>query len=108
MKAYCIPVYKPSSNLVSFQSITRDLEAHESSTDGYEEIGQHAHAKKEPAQQTQKTRPSALQLVEPKNGPSRTLWSEIPEVIHSGILRKHLNLTLWQFQLLNIYVLQLR
>ncbi|EDW18493.1 ephexin-1 isoform X2 [Drosophila mojavensis] len=79
------PLYQVYS-AAKLESITRDLEAHESSTDGYEEIGQHAHAKKEPAQQTQKTRPSALQLVEPKNGPSRTLWSEIPEVIHSGIL----------------------
>lgn len=33
-------------------------------------------------------RPTALQLVEPKQGPSRTLWSEIPEVINSQVLCK--------------------
>jgi neuronal guanine nucleotide exchange factor len=32
------------------------------------------------------SRPSALQLIEPNHGPSRTLWSEVPEVIQSGIL----------------------
>ncbi|XP_055384121.1 putative uncharacterized protein DDB_G0282133 [Condylostylus longicornis] len=58
------------------ESISRDMEDHES-TDGYEEIStQH---KKPP-------RPSALQLVGPKCGPSRTLWSEIPEVVNSQIL----------------------
>lgn len=77
----------PDINPIIFQSITRDLEAHESSTDGYEEIGQHAKTKPEPLA---KPRPSALQLVEPKNGPSRTLWSEIPEVIQSHILREYL------------------
>ncbi|XP_016985215.2 uncharacterized protein LOC108048822 isoform X1 [Drosophila rhopaloa] len=75
------PLYQMYS-AAKLESITRDLEAHGSS-DGYEEIGQHAKAKPEPLA---KTRPTALQLVEPKNGPSRTLWSEIPEVIHSCIL----------------------
>lgn len=32
------------------------------------------------------TRPTALQLIEPNQGPSRTLWCEVPEVIQSGIL----------------------
>lgn len=59
-------------------------------TDGYEEIGKNCpspgmdleeHAKKP-------VRPTALQLVSPKQGPSRTLWSEIPEVINSEILCK--------------------
>ncbi|EDV40404.1 uncharacterized protein Dana_GF23948, isoform C [Drosophila ananassae] len=76
------PLYQMYS-AAKLESITRDLEAHESSTDGYEEIGQHAKTKPEPMA---KPRPSALQLVEPKNGPSRTLWSEIPEVIQSHIL----------------------
>ncbi|XP_017059833.1 ephexin-1 isoform X1 [Drosophila ficusphila] len=75
------PLYQMYS-AAKLESITRDLEAHGSS-DGYEEIGQHAKAKTEPLA---KTRPTALQLVEPKNGPSRTLWSEIPEVIQSCIL----------------------
>ncbi|KRF97622.1 uncharacterized protein Dwil_GK17141 [Drosophila willistoni] len=77
------PLYQMYS-AAKLESITRDLEAHESSTDGYEEIGQNARRKTE--QTKTKPRPSALQLVEPKNGPSRTLWSEIPEVIHSCIL----------------------
>ncbi|KAH8302565.1 hypothetical protein KR044_008282, partial [Drosophila immigrans] len=80
------PLYQVYS-AAKLESITRDLEAHESSsTDGYEEIGLHAHAKTPPASTATKTRPTALQLVEPKNGPSRTLWSEIPEVINSFIL----------------------
>ncbi|EDV52010.1 rho guanine nucleotide exchange factor 5 isoform X2 [Drosophila erecta] len=75
------PLYQMYS-AAKLESITRDLEAHGSS-DGYEEIGQQAKLKPEPLV---KPRPTALQLVEPKNGPSRTLWSEIPEVIHSCIL----------------------
>lgn len=51
-------------------------------SDGYEEISkkdiQEVVDKKPP-------RPSALQLIEPNHGPSRTLWSEVPEVIQSGI-----------------------
>ncbi|KAH8384472.1 hypothetical protein KR200_009387 [Drosophila serrata] len=76
------PLYQMYS-AAKLESITRDLEAHEGSADGYEEIGQHAKQKTEPLA---KPRPTALQLVEPKNGPSRTLWSEIPEVIQSCIL----------------------
>ncbi|XP_043862042.1 uncharacterized protein LOC120449688 isoform X2 [Drosophila santomea] len=75
------PLYQMYS-AAKLESITRDLEAHGSS-DGYEEIGQQAKSKPDPQV---KPRPTALQLVEPKNGPSRTLWSEIPEVIHSCIL----------------------
>ncbi|EDV96571.1 rho guanine nucleotide exchange factor 5 isoform X2 [Drosophila grimshawi] len=73
------PLYQVYS-AAKLESITRDLEAHEGSTDGYEEIGQHT--QRPPT----RSRPTALQLVEPKNGPSRTLWSQIPEVIHSCIL----------------------
>ncbi|KAM8710649.1 hypothetical protein ACLKA7_017298 [Drosophila subpalustris] len=90
------PLYQVYS-AAKLESITRDLEAQESSTDGYEEIGLHAHSHshsdsnsnssaKTLSTQQSKARPTALQLVEPKNGPSRTLWSEIPEVIHSCIL----------------------
>lgn len=55
-------------------------------SDGYEEIG----TLKQMEQEVEKrqTRPTALQLVGPKQGPSRTLWSEIPEVINSQILCK--------------------
>ena len=53
-------------------------------SDGYEEI----HKKDSEAMIASKkpSRPSALQLIEPNQGPSRTLWSEVPEVIQSGIL----------------------
>ncbi|XP_055846737.1 putative mediator of RNA polymerase II transcription subunit 26 [Episyrphus balteatus] len=63
------------------ESISRDMEDHES-TDGYEEIGGRNSKNEKP----KRTRPTALQLVGPKSGPSRTLWSEIPEVISSEIL----------------------
>jgi neuronal guanine nucleotide exchange factor len=51
-------------------------------SDGYEEI-----SKKDIQDIVDKKpcRPSALQLIEPNQGPSRTLWSEVPEVIQSGI-----------------------
>lgn len=54
-------------------------------SDGYEEI-----SKKEIQEIINKKppRPSALQLIEPNQGPSRTLWSEVPEVIQSGIFSK--------------------
>lgn len=54
-------------------------------SDGYEEI-----TKKEMQEILDKkpSRPSALQLIEPNQGPSRTLWSEVPEVIESGIFCK--------------------
>lgn len=52
-------------------------------TDGYEEIGKNLPIEGE---HKKPVRPTALQLVSPKQGPSRTLWSEIPEVINSEIL----------------------
>ena len=57
--------------------------------DGYEEI-----SKKDVQEIVDKKppRPSALQLIEPNQGPSRTLWSEVPEVIHSGIFGKNLSI----------------
>lgn len=64
------------------------MEDNECSTDGYEEIGQTESLSN--VEHRKSLRPSALQLVGPKYGPSRTLWSEIPEVINSGILRMYL------------------
>lgn len=57
----------------------------ETESDGYEEI-----SKKDIQEIVEKkpVRPSALQLIEPNQGPSRTLWSEVPEVIQSGIFGK--------------------
>lgn len=55
-------------------------------TDGYEEIGKRCPLEEEELKKP--VRPTALQLVSPKQGPSRTLWSEIPEVINSEILCK--------------------
>lgn len=57
----------------------------ENESDGYEEI-----SKKDVQEIVDKKplRPSALQLIEPNQGPSRTLWSEVPEVIQSGIFGK--------------------
>lgn len=55
--------------------------------DGYEQITETSQQK----EARKKSRPSALQLVGPK-GPSRTLWSEIPEVINSEILSKLLGM----------------
>lgn len=65
------------------QSINQDIEADNGEfVDGYERITDHHQQPEE----KKASRPSALQLVSPKQGPSRTLWSEIPEVIHSEIL----------------------
>lgn len=57
-------------------------------TDGYEEIGKNCPPGMELEEHKKPVRPTALQLVSPKQGPSRTLWSEIPEVINSEILCK--------------------
>lgn len=56
-------------------------------SDGYEEIGGRIPNKVEPEKRP--LRPSALQLIGPKQGPSRTLWCEIQEVISSEILGKY-------------------
>lgn len=57
-------------------------------SDGYEEISslKPSHTEQTSEIEKRQTRPTALQLVGPKQGPSRTLWSEIPEVINSEIL----------------------
>lgn len=56
-------------------------------SDGYEEI-----TKKEimsvDCEKKKQARPTALQLIEPNVGPSRTLWSEVNEVLQSGIFDK--------------------
>ncbi|XP_018804316.1 PREDICTED: uncharacterized protein LOC108978466 [Bactrocera latifrons] len=73
-------------NAAKIESITRDMGAHDSSTDGYEEIGQNGTRGEARISSQKHQRPSAFQLIEPKNGPARTLWSEIPEVINSCVL----------------------
>lgn len=56
----------------------------ENESDGYEEI--HKKEREENEHKKQPSRPSALQLIEPNHGPSRTLWCEVQEVIQSGVL----------------------
>ncbi|GAB0098227.1 LOW QUALITY PROTEIN: rho guanine nucleotide exchange factor 16 [Sergentomyia squamirostris] len=78
------PLYQIYS-AAKLESISRDIELGEQDqSDGYEEIGK----KDDELEMEEKKplRPTALQLVGPKQGPSRTLWSEIPEVINSEIL----------------------
>lgn len=78
------PLYQIYS-AAKLESINQDIEAdnHEH-VDGYEQITGNTQQPEE----KKVARPSALQLVGPKQGPSRTLWSEIPEVINSEILSK--------------------
>lgn len=63
--------------------------------DGYEEIGGNIDQRQSLSGngdgEKKPTRPTALQLVGPKQGPSRTLWCEIQEVINSQILCKIFN-----------------
>lgn len=61
-----------------------DSEEH---SDGYEEVGRKNNNAADEERINRPLRPTALELVGPK-GPSRTLWSEIPEVINSEILCK--------------------
>lgn len=83
-------------NAAKVESITRDMEdeRNSSSFDGYEEIGGGINNNNAPPvpPMRRKSRPTALQLVSPKSGPSRTLWSEIPEVKSSQILCELLSL----------------
>lgn len=58
----------------------------ETESDGYEEVHKKELKEKSGGDKKQSSRPSALQLIEPNHGPSRTLWSEVPEVIQSGML----------------------
>jgi hypothetical protein len=68
-----------------------DADADDTDSDGYEEVGK----KILPEKEKKPARPSALQLIEPNQGPSRTLWSEVPEVIASDIMSKIIILVLW-------------
>lgn len=71
-------------NAARLESISRDIE-NASDSDGYEEVGVLLNGK---TQEIKKPlRPTALQLVEPNKGSSRTLWSEVPEVLATEILR---------------------
>ena len=82
------PLYQIYS-AAKLQAMSRDMQDGGSSTDGYEEIGERQKNSNNNSENVRKsTRPSALQLVEPKSGPERTLWSHIPEVINSYIIRK--------------------
>ncbi|XP_037890438.1 ephexin-1 isoform X3 [Glossina fuscipes] len=83
------PLYQIYS-AAKLEAISRDMEQEQdnSSTDGYEEIGDQRHTSPRKSLESERkfNRPTALQLVEPKCGPARTLWCEIPEVIKSCIL----------------------
>lgn len=58
-------------------------------SDGYEEITKKEIIASDCGETKKKTsRPTALQLIEPNVGPSRTLWSEVNEVVQSGIFVK--------------------
>lgn len=85
------PLYQlyTAAKLESISSNDSDPDAE---SDGYEEITRQDVA--ELIAETAKSRPSALQLIEPNQGPSRTLWSEVPEVLSSGTFSK---LTLYQY-----------
>jgi hypothetical protein len=52
-------------------------------SDGYEEIG-------DGSQKPKSSRPTAMELIQPREGQHRTLWCEIPEVVSSGILSKNI------------------
>jgi neuronal guanine nucleotide exchange factor len=74
------PLYQIYS-AAKLESVTQDIDR----SDGYEEVG--GRLNDEMGEEEKRNhRPSALQLIEPNNGPSRTLWCEIPEVINSQIL----------------------
>lgn len=70
-------------NANRLESISRDIGT---DSDGYEEVGGQI-----PCEEKKPQRPTALQLVEPNKGSNRTLWSEVTEVISSGILGKIIN-----------------
>ncbi|XP_063701168.1 uncharacterized protein LOC134831378 [Culicoides brevitarsis] len=76
-------------NAARLESISRDIEIVTSSddTDGYEEVGVLKEQISDADENIKKPlRPTALQLVEPNRGSSRTLWSEVPEVLATEIL----------------------
>lgn len=55
-------------------------------SDGYEEIGADGMLKL-------KSRPTAMELIQPRDGLQRTLWCEIPEVVNSRVLSMYETLT---------------
>lgn len=61
----------------------RRQEAAEGDSDGYEEIVDGI---------VKSSRPSAMELIRPREGKHRTLWCEIPEVKESGVLGKDLGI----------------
>ncbi|KAK3912006.1 Ephexin-1 [Frankliniella fusca] len=63
-------------NASVFEQARRE-EAAEGDSDGYEEIVDGI---------VKTTRPSAMELIRPREGKHRTLWCEIPEVKESGVL----------------------
>jgi neuronal guanine nucleotide exchange factor len=79
------PLYQIYS-AAKLESITQDIDH----SDGYEEIGGRLNGEMEDEEEKRNQRPTALQLIEPNNGPSRTLWCEIPEVLNSQILSEFL------------------
>ena len=56
-------------------------------SDGHEEIGSGSLKPKS-------SRPTAMELIQPREGQQRTLWCEIPEVVSSGILSKNMQLNI--------------
>jgi neuronal guanine nucleotide exchange factor len=59
----------------------------EMDSDGYEEIG-------DGSQKPKYSRPTAMELIQPREGQHSTLWCEIPEVVSSGILSKNMQLNI--------------
>ncbi|XP_069677432.1 uncharacterized protein Exn isoform X2 [Periplaneta americana] len=58
--------------------VERDMRS-ELDSDGYEEIGDNSRKPKQ-------SRPTAMELIRPRDGQHRTLWCEIPEVVNSRVL----------------------
>ena len=64
----------------------RDMRS-EMDSDGYEEIV-------DGSRKPKPSRPTAMELIQPREGQHRTLWCEIPEVVSSGILSKNMQLNI--------------
>jgi hypothetical protein len=56
-------------------------------SDGYEEVG-------DGSRKPKPLRPTAMELIQPREGQHRTLWCEIPEVVSSAILSKNMQLNI--------------
>lgn len=73
-------------NAAKLESLSSDVM---NDYDGYEEVGRallNLNGAHKEVTSKKNARPSALQLIEPKHGPSRTLWCDIAEVKNSGVL----------------------